>query len=302
MLSLPPSVRGNRLWLLLAISITLHLVVFLLTQDWVIWKQIPHLERANFSVQQVPANYDTSGNLIKPAEDQYKVTTNHQTVIDTPPFQSSEENEPEDAPAAPLPAKLEPADELTGFMTKPNRKDISFFGMTPQGRHIVFLIDISGSMLQRENGERRMDIVFREIKQIVANLPERASFNVVLFAENARAFSSKLVPSNFNQKAALFRFLNQDNDCGSGTNMSTGLTVAMNMQPDTIFLVTDGEANQSEDVLSAETNYLIQKNKKQISIQAVGLCLKPDSRAESLLKRLADQTGGSYTLWTPAKT
>lgn len=295
--------RGNRLWTLLAISIALHMVVFALLRDWVIWERIPRLERGTFSSREIPAVYDSSGNMVQPAETLYQVRSKMEPFVDTqPPALADPDSDPEEADP-PLPGKLQPGDELSGLITKSDRSPASFFGMQPQGRHIVFLVDISGSMLQRENGERRLDIVFREIKQLVAKLPDKSTFNVVLFAENAQAFSSRLVPSTFNQKAALFRFLNQENDCGSGTNLNTGLTVAMGMKPDTILLVTDGEANQSPDVVAAEAGYLMQKANKLISIQAVGLCLKPDSRAENLLKRLARESGGSYTLWTPpAKT
>jgi len=286
----------------LAISIALHIFGIALLRDWVIWKEIPHFEKGNFSAKEVPATYDSHGNRLTAAENLFKVSTQNETVIDSPLFQN-ETADPEEAETPTLPSKLVPGEELSRFISKSDRTPANFFGMQPQGRHIVFLVDISGSMLQRENGERRMDIVFLEIKQLVAKLPDRSSFNVVLFAENALAFSSRLVPSNFSQKAALFRFLNQENDCGSGTNLNTGLTVAMGMKPDTILLVTDGESNQPVEVVLAEANYLMQKARKVIAIQAVGLCLKPDGRGDILLKRLARETGGSYTLWIPpAKT
>lgn len=294
--------RWNRLWTLLTISIALHVVVLALLRDWVILERVPRLERGNFSSQEFPTVYDAKGKVVQAAETLYQVRSKTEPFVDTQP-PSLAETDSEEAETPALPGKLEPGDELSRFIAKSDRTPVSFFGMQPQGRHIVFLIDISGSMLQRENGERRLDIVFREIKQLIAKLPDKSTFNVVLFAENAQAFSSRLVPSTFNQKAALFRFLNQENDCGSGTNLNTGLTVAMGMKPDTILLVTDGEANQSPDVVVAEAGYLMQKANKLISIQAVGLCLKPDSRAETLLKRLARESGGSYTLWTPpAKT
>lgn len=143
--------------------------------------------------------------------------------------------------------------------------DMKFFGIKDQGRNVVVLVDVSNTMFERVRRGQMYRFNFKTIKDETVKLIEgmniNALFNVVLYEGGAIAFAEQSVPATDANKAAAKAWVlgldeNPDTSIsgrqskgpklmkGSGTRLDTGFELAFRMNPDLIFLITDGEINR----------------------------------------------------------
>ncbi len=142
--------------------------------------------------------------------------------------------------------------------------DMKFFGIKGQGRNVMLLIDTSDSMFSRVRKGQNYTFRFKDIKdetvKLIDSLNINALFNIVIYEGGAMAFSDKSVPAtDANKAAAKDWVLNLDEGQisisgrqgkgpklmkGGGTRLDTGFELAFQMNPDLIFLITDGEINR----------------------------------------------------------
>ncbi|MDR1190153.1 MAG: VWA domain-containing protein [Verrucomicrobiales bacterium] len=171
----------------------------------------------------------------------------------------------------------------------------SFFGLRVEGRVIVFVIDVSGSMYEKTGTVTRMSRVFQQVEQTVWSLSAEQKFNIVLFASKAVPFAPATVSASEEHKRRASAFLAGDVDCGGTTNMGEGLTLALTMRPDLIMLLTDGEADSKPESIKSQVELLRRKFCPTSRICAVGFYLEPESVSERLLRDLTTGAGGEYT-------
>ena len=170
----------------------------------------------------------------------------------------------------------------------------SFFGLRAEGKVIVFIIDVSGSMYEKTGTTTRMARVFGELEQTIWSLAPEQKFNIVLFATKAVALTAAPVNATGENKMRASAFLASDVDCGGTTNMGEGLALAMAMRPEMILLLTDGEADSSPDSIKAQTELLRKKFCPSVKIYAVGFYLEAKSAPEQLLQDLTSSSNGEY--------
>lgn len=136
----------------------------------------------------------------------------------------------------------------------------SFFGIPVAGSRVVFVVDISGSMMfplvRREqtgpgsSGEIKWDLARKELTSAIENLSPDATFNVVFFSTAAEAWKPKPVAASPANKKAFLAHLAKVNPNG-GTNVWAGLSTAMGPKSadpnvrvsgdvDEIFVLSDG--------------------------------------------------------------
>lgn len=148
---------------------------------------------------------------------------------------------------------------------------MSFFGIKDTGRSVLILIDTSNSMFERVRKGQQYHFRFKDIKdeamKLIDSMNINALFNVVIYEGGAMAFSAQSVPAtDANKAAARDWVMNLDENPsvsisgrrgngpklmeGGGTRLDTGFKVAFKMQPDLIFLITDGEINRGEEKIS----------------------------------------------------
>ena len=149
----------------------------------------------------------------------------------------------------------------------------TFFGIPITGSRVVFIIDISGSMLtpmgepfnrryvlernRNAKYETRLDRVRKEIKKALSALSSDDKVNVVLFESTARRWKKKLVKANRGNKKAFCSYLDKTEAWG-GTALYDALELAFQFklkrktisryasQVDEIFLLTDGAPTAGE--------------------------------------------------------
>ncbi len=132
----------------------------------------------------------------------------------------------------------------------------SFFGVKASGTKIVFLIDISGSMV-KANVENYL-AVEKEVENALNQIQSPATFNVLTFAEGGQKYQPRLRPAQTFEVERAMSWLNSQSpvperlrhgnervDWGgtkwSGTELHAALVLAFELEPDVIVILSDGE-------------------------------------------------------------
>jgi hypothetical protein len=202
------------------------------------------------------------------------------------------------------------------------RGGTGFYGIDPGSKHLVYVIDFSGSMdaplkgsggqggplgqtaTPKVGGPRKVDGVATQLLNSVRSLPDDATFNVVLFATEVRVWQDRMVRATPRNKEALKQWvLNQPP--GGSTNFFGGLEKAFSFAGrgtfdrgyktslDTILMLSDGSPTAGRLQKAKEILEEVGRINKlsRISIHCVGL-----GRALNapFLQRLASENGGEF--------
>lgn len=168
------------------------------------------------------------------------------------------------------------------------RGGTEFMGVRTDSRRVVYVIDFSGSMAGQKLVHTKL-----ELRRSIEKLPSNGAFLVVFFDDTALAMppGSLVNATDANKKAAIEWLRAQER--GGGTDPTEALRIALREpRPDTIYLMTDGEFNGApvENVLSQYNG------DHKVVIHTIGFY---SQAAEPVLKRIAEDTGGTYTYIPP---
>jgi hypothetical protein len=204
-----------------------------------------------------------------------------------------------------------------------------FFGVPVQGTRVLFIVDVSGSMLQPmpvggttggaipDEVPIRLDVAKRELLRAVDQLPEESSFNIVTFSNGAKLWQKDLVPANKKSKEAFRKFVEELRADG-GTNLWGGMQEALKVKAltygdryeshaDEVFILSDGLPSVGEVIDPKEILRLIAETNRfaQMRINTVYISGEPDQRerrqaqeagmtGQELMKAIATQNGGRH--------
>ncbi len=161
-------------------------------------------------------------------------------------------------------------------------------------RHIVYVLDISGSMTSRIV---RAD---QEIRKALAALRPDETFNIIAFNDEVHPFDldglEPATPDMIHQASVFLSTLQVNN----GTNLEGAMIAALKM-PDVneVFLLTDGVPTVGEQDFGKLAKLIRRRNRSHARISAVGMVGKnPDGSdnsfdAANLLKQIAADSGGA---------
>ncbi|MEM8955996.1 MAG: hypothetical protein AAGD22_17705, partial [Verrucomicrobiota bacterium] len=131
---------------------------------------------------------------------------------------------------------------------------LSFFGINATGRRIMLLFDVSGSVV---NKAERSGVPLEEIKEetmaLIDGLPIDSRFGIIQFVRNHKPFKTELIPATPANKTEARQWV-ETKWSGSGTMPAGGegvvnpqpngiesvMEAAFEMEPDVIFLISDG--------------------------------------------------------------
>jgi len=139
----------------------------------------------------------------------------------------------------------------------------SFYGIRTNSKHIIFVVDISGSMHAQEGqkeGQSRIAIARRELKKAIQSLSasdadERgaASFNIVIYSDDPSVYEDgKMIIATVKNKEKAVEWIDEHAVAAGQTNIFDAIEKAFNIisdkkgdknlkkGADTIFLMTDG--------------------------------------------------------------
>ncbi len=169
----------------------------------------------------------------------------------------------------------------------------SFFGIEATGKKIVFIVDRSGSM----EGARWVDAKY-ELLRAISGLTADQEFFVFLFSGTTHpmprlAGANKMVPATDENKIAFRKWLNRQKPDNS-TKPLGSIRRSINMDPDTIFLLTDGMFfdNSVEYLINRATKRAKRTDKDEFVINTIAFYCFRDF--EPSLKAIADAYFGTF--------
>ena len=164
-----------------------------------------------------------------------------------------------------------------------------YFGIRVRGRKVAFCYDISASM------RYKIPLASDQLSRAIKGLPSGSMFEVIFFNEFVKPWRGRLSHADPVTKELLIRDLAKF-EIKSYTNLFDSLELALTLDVDEVFVVSDGEPNRGRKQLPRDIlNELKRINKRKIPIHTVSVVRTVDGDShEPLLKRIADQTGGIY--------
>ncbi|MHC4953813.1 MAG: VWA domain-containing protein [Planctomycetota bacterium] len=187
-------------------------------------------------------------------------------------------------------------------------RSVSFYGIKTSSKHIVFCLDVSGSMnfpLDGNDGKKapRIDTAKKEMLRALRMLPEDALFTIVSYSSGVDVWKKKLVKATPGNKKSATKYIEKLEPQGS-TNIYDALEKSLQLaggapgkkrepQADTIFFMTDGVPTDGRVVDPAQIlAEITQKNKRaRVVIHTVGVSKEQNA---AFLLNLARSNGGRY--------
>ena len=166
-----------------------------------------------------------------------------------------------------------------------NSATTSFYGVRGMGNRFAFVCDVSGSM--RGAPFQRL---LRELQESITRLPPHAQFYVVFFNENVFPLYwpqsvATTVPAITSNKARLQTWMSRVSPEGE-TYAFEAINMAFNVNPDTIFLLTDGTFDDEMQVMAA---FKSMGQQRPISVHTVSI-----GRSSFVLQQIAGMNRGLY--------
>lgn len=190
-----------------------------------------------------------------------------------------------------------------GQGTKKGDGRVGFFGSTAEGMSFVFIVDCSGSMNTLTAPAPRLPQIPRfrravlELYSALGQLGPKQSFHVMLY--NHTTFPmyfprgiNTLVPASPQTVTLTRNWLGNSMPMG-GTDPREALKLALQMQPDVIFLLTDGEIPDESRAVALQFN---QESRSAIHTIAIGG--GRGSRGHQILRQIAADNRGRFR-WVP---
>ncbi|MDJ0975778.1 MAG: VWA domain-containing protein [Planctomycetota bacterium] len=217
-------------------------------------------------------------------------------------------------PNSGMPVQEDPP--VIGVDAEENSGSTSFYGIKTDSKHIIFVVDISGSMRPREDAPEdekpKIDIARQELINALKTLSaadedERgaATFNVILFNTYVHTFKEgKMVTATKKNKDKVFKYIEENVVADGMTNIFDALEGAFNIisgsdkkqmakGADTIFFMTDGAPTRGkfwEPELIVKEITRMNKERK-IAIHCIGV---GKGHHAGFLQALAANNNGKY--------
>lgn len=199
--------------------------------------------------------------------------------------------------------------DLAGLRTEASK--VSFLGIEDSASRIVIAMDVSVTVTNSVSAAgMSMEDIKAEAAKLIEGLNANTLFGFIQHARNYDTFRDYLVPATQANKQAALEWLNtrfRTDGSGRGWKRYEGrngieavLEVAFNMEPDVIYLLSDGDYWRSsptnERVPFPAIDALVRRRQAALSSDArihfVGFGVKPENA--SALRRLTGRNNGRY--------
>lgn len=162
--------------------------------------------------------------------------------------------------------------------------NVGFFGTEAVGRSFVFIVDCSGSMKGYRFSRARA-----ELNRAVGDLTPRQEFFVIFYNHGALPMyqsgsRESLVVATRTAVHRARRWIN-NREAGGGTKPDEAIRLALEMEPDVIFLLSDGKFDRTARNVARENN------KHGAIIHTIAF---QHRGSEALLKGIATDNDGRY--------
>lgn len=162
----------------------------------------------------------------------------------------------------------------------------SFFGVEATGARIVYIVDISGSMLGEKLAATKIELI-----ESISGLLEHMSFHVIFYSSDAYPIGgrSKWLDARDSGKSWAIRQI-EDVSAQGGTVPwpAFAAAFAMRPRPDAIYFMTDG---QFDSTVRDQIAY-VNRGETRIPIHCISFV---DPSAAELMRGIAEDSGGTYS-------
>jgi len=172
--------------------------------------------------------------------------------------------------------------EGTDWSEIPSWRQTSFFGLRARGQFFVFVVDQSGSMIDDD----RLTRAKIELLRTVFALQPPQRFEVIFYNEEATPMPGGPLPrpADLKTKNQLTSWLHLIGPDG-GTDPRPAMAQAIALQPDAVFLLSDGEFPEGT------VERVAKLNPRKVPIHCVDMT---GGQAGTHLLRIARDSGGQY--------
>ncbi len=172
----------------------------------------------------------------------------------------------------------------------------SFFGVEATGTRFAYIVDVSGSMGARMGSGTRLEILQKELNESIEGLLEAASFLIVAFSSDAYPLGARLEWMDATDSGKRWaRNLIGKLAPGGSTNPGPAFDLVFKRRPrpDAVYFMTDGEF---EEAVADQIAFLNGEDHIPIHCITFGSLESMElRRIEVVMKRIARQSGGTYT-------
>lgn len=162
----------------------------------------------------------------------------------------------------------------------------SFFGAEARGTRFAYIVDVSGSM----GYDSKIESLKTELSRSVFALQENAEFVIIPFSSDAAPLGGKREWSEADEpNKAWARKAIRELPAAGGTMPAPafGIVFQIRPRPDAIYFMTDGQFDES-----LALDLLRMNAELKIPIHCITFVSK---EAEALMRRIAQDSGGTYT-------
>lgn len=168
----------------------------------------------------------------------------------------------------------------------------SLFGIQSPGNKFVYVFDRSGSM--GGVGRTALDYAKAELIASIQSLNKTQQFQIVFYNERPIVFSpagssGRLSFATEENKQRAIAFI-QSVTAAGGTQHDTAILLALRLQPDVIFFLTDADEPRLSDAKLGQIHRLA----NGIVIHTIEFGLGPKTATDNFLSRMARQNGGQH--------
>lgn len=164
----------------------------------------------------------------------------------------------------------------------------SFFGLSAQGQTFVFVVDASSSMRRPSHGPERtlFNRVKLEIMQSIRQLAPEQKFYIVFFNDRFYPMpATALVAATEESQARYLQWMSEV-PSGGQTDPEGAMQLALQLQPDAIYFLSDGEFRYGV------VKRIAAMNRGGVAIHTV--CFGGTEDNNVSLRQIAEQNGGTY--------
>jgi len=168
-----------------------------------------------------------------------------------------------------------------------------FFGHNPKAKKIVYVVDSSKSMNFPHDsvGKTRLGRVKLELANAILAMEENQEFFVIFFSDFAIPMPARqLQHATPQSKKKYLSWVAKVPGVGT-TEPLQALLLALRLQPDTIYFLTDGQFNP---IVVRAFNKEAEKTHRPQKIVVNGICLG-NREGEQVIRELTENNSGSYT-------
>jgi len=163
-----------------------------------------------------------------------------------------------------------------------------FFGVPIRGRKIAYVFDVSGSM------RKKLPLANAQLLASIRGLPPSCEFEVVFFNEHVYPWRSRFSHADPVTKVLLERHL-EELEIKSYTNLFDAIETALELGPDEVFVISDGEPNRGRKQMPREIRAELKRLNPagKVRIHTVSVVRTVDGGEHvALLKGIAEDHGG----------